>query len=98
MCGSGAIVWLSVGIVLASAVAWLLTKFGGHLRAKFTIPYLCVHLVSILGQCDASLRNNLLGCVFPFKLNWAIGEVNTTHVKEISFNQLNVQYTTSNEL
>ena len=28
MCGSGAIVWPSVGIVLASAVHWLLTKFG----------------------------------------------------------------------
>lgn len=28
VCGSGAIVWPSVGIVLASAVDWLLTKFG----------------------------------------------------------------------
>ena len=28
VCGSGAIVWPSVGIVLASAVHWLLTKFG----------------------------------------------------------------------
>jgi len=59
VCGSGAIVWPSVCIVLASAVAWLLTKFGGHLRAEFTIPYSCVHLVSISGQCDASLRKVL---------------------------------------
>ena len=47
VCGSGAIVWPSVGIVLASAVAWL---FGA---IKFTIPYSCVHLVYISGQGDA---------------------------------------------
>ena len=30
-------------------------QIRGHLRAKFTIPYSFVHLVSISGQCDASL-------------------------------------------
>ena len=33
---------------------WLaLDKVRGHLRAKFKIPYQCVHLVSTSGQCDA---------------------------------------------
>ena len=45
VCGSGAIVWPSVGIVLVR-----------KLRAKFTIPYSCVHLLSISGQCDRGLK------------------------------------------
>lgn len=49
---SGAIVWPSIGIVLASTV----DQFWSHLRAKFKILYLYDHLVLILEQCDACIK------------------------------------------
>ena len=79
MCGSGAIVWPSVGIVLASAVTWLLTNVGAifvrNSQFHIRVSIWCQFRDSVTGALGKGLPSNESVFICP---NWAKYELRLT--------------------